>query len=83
MGIVFIYVFLAVMGVRFCVGFSLAVPRGLCSLVVAQGLLIEVASLVAENGPKGAQASVVGAHGFSSCSSQALEYKFNSFGAQP
>ena len=71
------------MGVRFHVGFSLAVPRGLCSLVVAQGLLIKAVSLVVENGLKGAQASLVGAHGFSSCSSQALEHKFNSFGAQP
>ena len=52
------------MGVHFCVDFSLAVPCGVCSLDVAQGLLIEVVSLVAENGLKGAHASVVGAHGF-------------------
>ena len=73
---------MAVISVHCCMGFSLAVPSGVCSLVVVWGLLIEVASLVAENGLKGAQASVVGAHRLSSCSSQALEHKFNSSGAQ-
>ena len=45
----FTYLFLAVLGLRCCTGFSLlAASRG-SSLVVAQGLLIVVASLVVEH----------------------------------
>ena len=56
----------------------LAVP-GLCCfmgfpLVAVHGLLIAVASFVSEHRLQGTQASVVAAHGLSSCGSQALEH---------
>ena len=51
------------------------------SLVAAHGLLIVVASLVVEHVLQGAQASVVAAHGLSSCSSQALEHRLSGWGA--
>ena len=44
------YLFLAVLGLRCCAGFSLAVGSGACSLVAVRWLLAEVASLVAEHG---------------------------------
>ena len=46
------------------------------------GLLIVVASLVAEHQLKSARASVAAAHGLSSCSFRALEHRFNTCGAQ-
>ena len=70
--VLFIYLFylsLAVLGLR-CF-----------SLVTICKLLTVVASLVVEQGFKGTWASVVAAHGLSSCSSWALEHRFNSFGA--
>ena len=60
----FTYLFLAVLGLRCCVGFS---------LVAASRLLIEVVSLVA-------QASVFVAHGLSRCGSWAVEHWINSCG---
>ena len=47
---VFIYLFMAVLGFRCCMGFSLIVVGGGCSLVVWCGLFIAQASLVAEHG---------------------------------
>ena len=44
------YVFLAVLGLHCCEGFSVVVASGGYFLVVVCGLLIEVASLVAEHG---------------------------------
>ena len=44
------YLFLAVLGLCCCTGFSLVVVIGGCSLVAVHGLLIAVASLVAEHG---------------------------------
>ena len=41
------YLFLAVLGLRCCAGFSLVVQRGSYSLVAVQGLLPVVASPVA------------------------------------
>ena len=47
--ILFIYLFLAVLGLCCCMGFSLvAVSRGYSLVVVPTRLLIEVASLVVE-----------------------------------
>ena len=43
-------------------------------------LLIAVASLVAEYGFQGTQASVVAAGGLSGCSSRALEHRLDSCG---
>ena len=55
--------FLAVLGLGCCVGFSLvAVSRGY-SPIVEHGLLIVVASLVAEHRLEGTQASAVEAPG--------------------
>ena len=54
---------------------SLCCALGL-SLVVVGGLLIVVASLV-EHGLWGTLASVVVAHGLSSCSSWALEHRLD------
>ena len=46
------------------------------------GLLIVVASFVAELGLLGARASVVAAPGLSGCSFVALEHRLNSHGTQ-
>ena len=54
-------------------GFSLvATSRGLLFIAV-QGLLVAVASPVVEHRLEGIPASVVAAHGFTSCGSPALE----------
>ena len=62
--------------------FSLVVASGGYPIVVVCGLLIEVASLVAEHGLQGAQASLVVSHGLSSCDSWALEHRLSSGGTQ-
>lgn len=49
--------------------------------VVVRGLLVVVACLVSEHGLQGAQASVVTVQGLSRCGSQAVQHRFNSFGA--
>ena len=59
-------------------GFSLVVAKGSYSLVAVHGLLIAVASLVAEDRLLGMQASVVSARGLSCCGSGALEHRLNS-----
>ena len=79
--IYFIYLFLAASGLRCCgQDFSSCGERGLL-FVAVRGLLIAVASLVAEHG-LGARASVVVARGLSSCGSQALECRLSSCGAR-
>ena len=64
--ILFFYdLFLAVLGLLCCMGFSpLSASRGYC-LAVLLGLLIAVDSLVAEHGLQGVYASVGAADGFS------------------
>ena len=59
---------MAVLGLRYHVDFS---------LVVVSGLLIAVASLIAENGLQGMWASVGAARGLSSGSSPATELRFS------
>ena len=59
-----IYLFLAMLG------FSLAAASGVYSLVAVHGLLIVVASLVAEHRLQSAQASVLVVCGLSSCGFQ-------------
>ena len=44
------YLFLIMLGLHCCVGFSLVVVTGGYSLVAVRGLLVELASLVAEHG---------------------------------
>ena len=63
-------------------GFSLVSANGGYSLAVVSGLLIVVASLVAEHGLKGSQASIAAACWLSSCGSQALEHRLKRCGAQ-
>ena len=46
----FIYLFLALLSLLCCVGFSLVVTSRISSLVAVLGLLIAVASLVEEHG---------------------------------
>ena len=58
-----IYFILAELGLHCCASLSLVADGGGCSLVAMRGLLIAVASLVAEHGLWGAQPSVDVAHG--------------------
>ena len=60
--ILLIYLFLALPGLCSCAGSSVVVLSGDYHLVVVFGLLVAVASLVAEHGVQGAQASVVVAY---------------------
>ena len=78
----FIYLFLAVLGLHCCTrAFSSCGEQGLLFLVVCR-LLISVACLCWGAWALGTQTSVVVAHRFSSCSPWALECKFSSCGAQ-
>ena len=75
----FMYLILAVLGLPCCPGFSLAVASGgLLSSCTAWAYCS--ASLVGEDRLQSVQASVVVAHGLSSCGSQALEHRPNSCG---
>ena len=83
---IYIYVynyllFLTVLGLHCCVGLSLVAASGGCSLVVVQGLLIAMASLVALHKLQGVGASVAVAHGLSSCGSRDLDCRLSSCGA--
>ena len=64
------YLFLAVLDLCCCAGFSLVATSRGCSLVSVRMLLIAVAS-VAELILQGAEASVIATHGLSSCCSLA------------
>ena len=57
------YLFLAVLGLHCCTGFSQVVASGGHSSDVLHGLLLAVASLAAEHRRQGVQASVVAAPG--------------------
>ena len=71
----------AALGLHCCVrAFSSCCERGLL-FVVVHGLLIAVPSLVVEHRALGARASVVVAHGLSSCGARALERRLSSCGA--
>ena len=75
------FFFLAALGLCCCTwAFSSCGERGLL-FVVVRGLLIAVASLVAEHGLR-CTASVVVVHGLSSCGSWALERRLSSCGAR-
>ena len=77
----FIYLFLAALGLRCCArAFSSCGERGLL-FVVVHGLLIVVASCCGA-WALGAQASVVVARELSSCGSRALERRLSSCGAR-
>ena len=55
----FYYLFLAVLGLQCCAGFSLAVADEGYSLVAACGVLIVVASFIVEHGLQALRASVI------------------------
>ena len=76
------YLFLIVLGLHCCQGFSLVADSGGDSLVAVRRLLIAVASLVVEHRLWGMQASVVLVHGFSSCSLRAPKCGLRSCGTQ-
>ena len=79
---IFIYLFLAVFGLRCCTqAFSSYGKWGLLFVVVHR-LLIAGASLCCGTWALGVQASVVGAHGLSSCGLWALERRLSSCGAR-
>ena len=59
----FTYLFLAVLGLCCCTGFSLVVLNKGCSPAVGSGFLVAVASLAVEHRRQGAQASVAAAPG--------------------
>ena len=65
--LIYLFLFLAVLGLRCCAGFSLAVASGACSRIVVHRLLIAVPSLVGEHRLWGAWASVVVVHRLQSC----------------
>ena len=74
--------FLAALGLRCCAwAFSSCCEQVLLFLAV-RGLLIAVASLVAEHGALGAWASVVVARELSSCGSRALECRLSNCGSR-
>ena len=77
----FIYLFMAVSGLRCCTWtFSSWGEQGLL-LVAVRGLLIAVASCCGARA-LGVRASVVVAHGISSCGSRALECRLRNCGAR-
>ena len=80
--VLFIYLFLAVLGLCCCMGFSLVVARGDYFLAVLCRLLIGVASLVAERGLQGVCALELVLCGFSSCCSWTLKHRLSSCSAQ-
>ena len=77
--IVSICLFLAMLCLHCCAGFSPVVASGGCSLAAVHGLFTAVVSLV-EHRLQGAPAAGVAALRLGSCSSQALEHRLNSCG---
>ena len=63
-------------------GFSLVAESSGYTLVAVHRLLVAVAPLAVEYGLQGMQLSVAAAHRLGNCSSQALEYRLRSCGAQ-
>ena len=80
--ILFINLFLAVLGLHLLCGLSLVADSRSYSAVAVPGLLIVVASLVEVLGLSGLRASVDVVCGLRGCRSQALEHRLNSWGAQ-
>ena len=74
------FMILAVLGLLCCTRFSLIVASRGYFLVTVLGLLIAVASLVLEHKLKGVRASIIWAHGLSSCSCWVLEHRLSSCG---
>ena len=77
----FIYLFLAALGLRWCAQASSSCSEGGLLLVAVRGLLIAVASRCGARA-LGLRASVVVARGLSSCGSQAREHRLSSCGTR-
>ena len=71
---IILFIYLAVLGLHCCPGFSLVAASGGCSLAVVPGLLIWWRLLLWSTGSR--------ALGLHSCSSWALEHKLSSCGPQ-
>ena len=69
------------LGASLLCGFFSTAGTGGYSLVAVPGLLISMASLVAECGLYGVKVSVAAVCGLRSCSSWALEHRLNSYSA--
>ena len=80
--IYFIYLFFSVLGLCYCMGFSLVVASGSHSPAMVLRFLFAVASLVAKHWLLGTRAPVVETPGLSSCGSWALEHRLNICGTQ-
>ena len=78
--ICFLNLFLAGLDLPCCEGFSLVAMSGGYSPVAVLRHLIVAASLVVEHGLWGVRASGGAGPGLSSCGSQALEHRLNSYG---
>ena len=74
------YLFKATLGLRCCVQSFSSCSEQRLLFVMVHGLLIVVASLWCRAQALGAWASVVVAHGLSSCGSRALEHRLSSCG---
>ena len=77
---IFIHLFMAVLGLLYCAWVFLQLWRVGVTLIVVCGLLIAVASLVMELRPQDAWASVVAARGLSTYGSLALELGLSNCG---
>ena len=75
-------VFLTLLSLHCCAGFSLVAESGGYSLAVAWGPLIAVASLVVKHRLSGARASIVTSHRLLRCGSWAPEQRLSSYGTQ-
>ena len=78
--LLFVYLFLVVLGLSRCAGFSLVALSGGCSLFAVHGLLTALVSLAAEHRLQSTQASVVAARRLRSWGSQAPEHSRSSAG---
>ena len=72
-----LYLFMAVLSLHCCVGFSLVAVSWGCSLAAESGLLIAMASLAVERGLQGTWASVVVTWDLSSYSSWTPRHRLN------
>ena len=75
-----VYLFLVVLGLSCCAGFSLVAVSGGCSVSAVRGLLTALVSLAAEHRLRSTQASVVAARRLRSWGSQAPEHSHSSAG---
>lgn len=78
--LLFVYLFLALLGLSCCAGFSVVAVSGGCSLFAVHGLLTTLAFLAAERRLWSIQATVAAARRLRSWGSQAPEHSLSSGG---